>query len=646
MTLDARRLVTPDHLRRLAIKYVRQSTLKQVRENTESAYRQYGLQGSIEALGWAPSNILTIDADQGHSGAFTAGRDGFQFLMSEVAMGRVGLVAALEVSRLCRDNADWAQLVKVCALTGTLLMDEQAVYDPRDRNDRMMLGFKGYISENERMMIQDRLRGAILSQAKRGVFRTVLPVGYVYDGERRVVLDPDQQVRQAILHVFETFRRVGSSHGTAHALLEEGVKIPSRVISGPRKGEVAWVDPVHHRVLQFLHNPRYAGTYVYGRRLSRHNAKGTEHRVVQPRDKWVACIPGAHPGYIGWEEFERNQHLIHANHWKTSKVLGGAVREGLALLQGLAVCGVCGRRMTIGYQKLSIGRIVPSYRCQGEYNERGVPFCQVIRGDGVDRAVGELLVEMVTPAAVAVAMEVHRELQVREEMTRRMRRQAVDRARYEAELAHRRYLHVDPENRLVADTLEKTWNEKLQVLARAEADYQAAEERLRSGSVGTEHAELRALPNDFATLWKDPRTPFREKKRMARLIMEDVTLVKAEAVTIQVRFKGGAARELSVPRPPGPQERRTDPRVLEEVRRLATELSDAEIATRCREKGYVDYAGRPVSKWTVRSLRRVFGIKGRWILAHPNWIQEHPNLQRGHRNFNVAPQVAHAEGTS
>ncbi len=390
--------------------------------------------------------------------------------MSEVAIGRVGLVVALEVLRLCRDNADWAQPVKVCALTGTLLLDEHGVYDPRDRNDRMMLGFKGYISENERMMIQDRLRGAIIGQAKRRAFGTLLPVGLVYDGEHHVVLDPDQQLRQSIQHVFEAFRSVGSVHGAARALLEEGVKIPSKILSGPRKGEVVLVDPVQHRVFQFLHNPRYAGAYVYGRTIARRNIKGTEYRAIQPREKWISCIPGAHPGYISWEEFEKNQRLIRANHWGASKFSGSAVREGLALLQGMAVCGVCGRRTSIGYQKLSIGRIVPSYRCQGEYLERGAPFCQTIRGDEIDRAVGELLVEMVTPAAVAVAMEVHRELQFREEEARRMRRQAVDRARYEAELAHRQYLHVDPENRLVAGNLERTWNDRLQILARSEAD--------------------------------------------------------------------------------------------------------------------------------------------------------------------------------
>lgn len=613
MTADPRHYVTPEHLTRLAIKYVRQSTVRQVRQNTESAHRQYGLQTDLEALGWVRDNILTIDCDQGHSGASTAGRAGFQRLMSEVALARVGVVAALEVSRLSRDSADWAQLVKICALTGTLLMDEHGVYDPRDRNDRMMLGIKGHISENERMMIRDRNWGAILSRAKRGAFRCMLPIGFVYDAEGRVLLDPDQQVQQTIRHFFETFRRVGSAQATARAFREEGVKFPYCVHSGPRKNEIQWLELTFYRAIRTLHNPRYAGAYSYGRATARQRADGGYLRIPKPREQWISFLPNAHPGYISQEEFERNEALLRSNCPRQPHPSRGPAREGPALLQGLIVCGLCGRYMTINYQRPARG-LVPIYLCEADHIECGRPVCQRINGEVVDAVVGDLLVEVVTPAAVAAAIEVQHELQAREEAVNRLRRQSVDRARYETDMAHRRYLLVDPENRLVASTLEKVWNEKLQALARAEADYEVAEASAKSELTQEQQTALQALPKDLAALWRDPRTPCREKKRMARLIIEDVTLVSSPslpAMSVHVRLRGGVTRTLSVSRPLNQKERATSPEIARQIQQLASSHGDAQIAQVLNQRGLLTSTRRRFTLAAVRWIRAARGIPGR-----------------------------------
>lgn len=605
MTADPKHYVTSDHLQLLAMIYIRQSTIRQVRENTESAHRQYGLHAEIEALGWASGNIRTIDSDQGHSGASATGRGGFQQMMSEVAMGHVGLVASLEVSRLSRDNADWSQLVKVCALTGTLLMDENSIYDPRDRNDRLLLGIKGNISETERLMIRDRLLGAAISLAKRGAFRTRLPAGFIYGPEGNVLLDPDQQVQQTIRHFFETFRRVGSARATIQAFRQEGLLFPHRDFSGPHKTELRWVELSTRRTNQVLHNPRYAGAYTYGRYALRQKVDGRRYQVKRPREQWISCIRGAHEGYIDWEEFERNEALLRENNWQHATQPRGAAREGPALLQGLAICGACGHRMTQHYRMNSRG-IIPVYQCRGPLSERGEPECQTIFGDKVDEAVGNLLVEMITPAAVAAAMEVHQELQAREGEARRLRHQAVDRARYEVDVAHRRYLLVDPENRLVAATLERAWNERIQALAQAEADFDAAEAAAHSRMGHAEQAALQTLPRDFAALWRDPRTSHRDRKRMARLIIEDVTLLNRSPellVSVNVRFKGGMTRSLTVPRHANHKECVTTPEVIREVKNLAPYFRDEEIAQRLNQIGLISPSRMPFNRWIVRGVR-------------------------------------------
>jgi DNA invertase Pin-like site-specific DNA recombinase len=597
--------VTAAHLARIAYLYVRQSTLRQVLNNSESTARQYALRQRAVALGWPATQIVTIDCDQGHSGASAADREGFQRLVAEVGMGRAGIVLGLEVSRLARNNADWHRLLEICALSQTLILDEDGLYDPGEFNDRLLLGLKGTMSEAELHFIRARLRGGQLSKARRGELPVALPVGLVYDGAGKVVLDPDSGVQQAIRHLFAVFARTGSARAVVQAFAAEQLRFPVRIRTGPRKGELVWMPLRHWRVLRTLHNPRYAGAFVYGRRRELTTPNGTKGFQSLPREQWTALIPGAHPGYISWEEFEHNQQLLTANAAAhgTDRAAGPA-REGPALLQGLVVCGRCGRRMTIRYHTRR-GVEVPDYACLAEAIQAGGRTCQTIPGAGIDLAVGQLLLDTVTPLALEVALTVQAELEARADHADQLRRSQVERARHHTELARRRYLAVDPDNRLVADTLEADWNDALRALQTAQDDYQRATAAAQTMLTDQHKARIRALAADFPALWSDPATPQRERKRIARLLIDDVTLHKTDQIHLHVRFRGGTTTSLAIPIPPKAwQARQTHPDTLTQLDRLLDDHTDAETAMALNQASHRSGEGKPFTASIVLHLRR------------------------------------------
>ncbi len=609
MNPEASQKVRATHLARDAYLYIRQSTLRQVFENTESTHRQYALRDRAVALGWPRERVVVIDCDQGHSGASAADREGFQRLVAEVGVGRAGIVLGLEVSRLARSSSDWCRLLEICALTDTLILDEDGIYDPADFNDRLLLGPKGTMSEAELHVMRARLRGGVLSRARRGELKTPLPVGLVYGPDDRVLLDPDQQVQQAVRLLFCTYHQTGSAYATVKSFHQQCLQFPLRIRTGPRKGELAWGPLLHSRIRQVLKNPRYAGAFTYGRRQYRRSVDGGYRIERLPQDQWIALFPDAHPGYISWAEYQENQRWL----WESAQAHGAErrkspPREGPALLQGMVVCGLCGERMTVRYVT-SRGRLVPDYMCQRQGIQHGKPFCQQVPGAAVDAAVGELLVAAVTPMALEVSLAVQDELNERAEEVDRLRRQQVERARYEAELAQRRYMRVDPDHRLVASALEADWNEKLRAWRGAQEEYERQRQADRL-TIDQEHrAQVLALATDFPRLWRDPRTPDRERKRMARLILEDVTLHKGKQITAHVRFKGGAARTLVLPLPlPAWQLRQTDRQVVDEVDSLLDHHTDREIATILNQRGLRSGEGNDFHRLRVRDLRETYGL--------------------------------------
>ena len=613
MNAPAHQKVNAGHLRRDAYLYIRQSTVRQVFENTESTRRQYALRERAVALGWPFERVIVIDSDLGQSGASGADREGFQTLVGEVGTGKAGIVLGLEVSRLARNSSDWHRLLEICALTDTLILDEDGLYNPADFNDRLLLGLKGTMSEAELHVLRARLRGGILNAARRGALRMPLPVGLSYDQSGAVVLDPDAQVRRSIEHLFATFARTGSASATVKHFREQHLRFPRRPRSGPRKGELLWETLRHWRVLRVLHNPRYAGIYCFGRTQTRKLLGGRVETRKLPRDQWTARLPDAHPGYITAEQYEANLRQLRQNaQAHGAERRKSPPREGPALLQGLVICGKCGRRMTVRYHG-SGARQRPDYLCQREGIETGTAWCQIIAGARIDHAVGELLLHTVSPVSLEVALQVQAELDARIHEADALRQQQVERARYDADLARRRFMQVDPGNRLVADVLEAEWNEKLRGLQHAQEERERRRQEDHRQLGAAQRERVLALAADFPRLWNDPRTAHRERKRMVRLLIEDVTLTRSDDIAVGIRFRGGATQSLTLPLPRQAwQLRQTSPAVVAQIDALRDHHTDARIAAILNERGHVSGTGQPFHARIVYGLALSYSLKSRY----------------------------------
>jgi DNA invertase Pin-like site-specific DNA recombinase len=607
--------VTARHLQRQAMLYVRQSTLHQVVENTESTARQYALRNRALALGWDAARIVVIDQDLGQSGASAVDRAGFQRLVAEVGLGQVGLVMGLEVSRLARSSLDWHHLLEICALTGTLILDEDGLYDPATFNDRLLLGLKGTMSEAELHVLRARLRGGVLHKASRAALKLPLPVGLVYSDDDTVVLDPDAQVQHALRLLFATFQRTSSAWATVKYFRAQGLLFPRRVRTGPHAGTIHWMALGHNAVLKALRNPRYAGAFCYGRTHTTKHPDGSLHIQTLPQDQWLFLVQGAHIGYLSWEEYEANRQQLRANAQASGhERRHGPPREGPALLQGLLLCGRCGNRMTVRYHCRG-PRLLPEYLCQQEAIEAGRrPLCQQVLGDGLDAAIADLLLSRLTPLAVDTSLQVYDELHAQADAAQRLRAQQVERARYAAELAQRRFLRVDPDNRLVADVLEAQWNARLRELAQVQEEAARQQEAEHRRLSALERQAIAELVDDFPRVWRDARTSDRDRKRMVRLLLEDVTLRHDEQVmTAQVRFKGGATQTLTVPVSHG---RRYAPQLIALLDQLLDDDTDAEVAEHLNRLGWRTYEGQPFHATRVLSIRRSYQLKDHGTRLH------------------------------
>jgi len=616
--------VQPHHLERGAYLYIRQSSMRQVIENVESTKRQYALRNRAIALGWREDQIVVVDSDQGESGASAVWREGFQHLVADVSMGRAGIVMGLEVSRLARNNADWHRLLEICALTDTLILDEDGVYDPSFINDRLLLGLKGSFSEAELHVLKARLRGGILNKVRRGEYRCPLPTGFVYDEAGNVTLDPDAQIRDTINHFFETFVRVGSACQTVKVFRKEGLSFPSR-----RSGSsvTVFLPLTAWTAMRVLSNPRYAGVYVYGRSRYRRTVDGkTEIRRKHDSADWLACIPDAHPGYITWEQYQQNLKRLEDNGRGYELARGSPPREGSALLQGRAVCGRCGSHLHVTYRSAR-GKQEARYVCDRGHGDLGERDCQSIAGPPVDEAIGALIAERMTPAAVELALEIRQEIEARQQEADQLRYRAVERAQFEADLAQRRFMLVDPSNRLVADTLEAEWNNKLRALVQAREEREHARQQDQLLLDDAVRQRLVTMTTDFKKLWNDPTTPNRERKRLLAYIIEDATLIKlpAEGITrIHVRFKGGKTEMLTALNPKSAvQQITTPPMIVQLVDKLLDDHVYSEIADRLNEQGLRPGGsarpGRSKARFTalrVAYLVRQYALRSRYDRLH------------------------------
>jgi DNA invertase Pin-like site-specific DNA recombinase len=582
--------IRPDHLDRLAQVYVRQSTPIQVREHTASGARQYDLAGRARDLGWPPERIQVIDQDQGHSGASTAGRDGFQHLVAQVGLGRTGAVLSLEASRLARSCSDWYRLIEICAITNTLVIDEDGVYDPTQYSDRLLLGFLGTMSEAELHLLRSRLLGGKLKKASQGQLRFRLPTGLIYDPEGRIVFDSDEQVQQAIRLILDLFEQSASALAVVQHFADHHLQCPTRSWGGARDGQLIWRPLSHARVLDILHIPEYAGAYVHGRTKTRllcspdeePRIKGRTCRV-QPED-WPFLIPGHHPGYITWDQFQQNRRRLDENRTSPGEDHRGAPREGLALLQGIVRCGRCGRRMTVRYLK---NGSIPSYECNSVHSRYAGATCQSMRGDAIDAAVARAFLEAMRPAQLEVSMAAFDQIAAQARQLDRQWELTLERARYEAELARRRFVAVEPENRLVARTLEREWNERLAEIERLERDATLRPPLANRLVHPEERRRVLALAQDLSKVWHAPTTLQTDRKQLLGYLIKDVTLCRGDTtIRVAIRWQTEACTVLEVPRPRRTYEvRRTDPVVVARVRALAAEHTDRQIAALLDQEG-------------------------------------------------------------
>jgi DNA invertase Pin-like site-specific DNA recombinase len=609
--MSERGKIAEAHRRRRAVVYVRQSTLAQVERNVESTARQYALRERAVELGWPAESIVVVDEDLGRSGASSDGRFGFKELVAEVGLGHVGLILALETSRLARSSADWHQLLDLCALTGTLIADADGVYSPGEFNDRLLLGLKGTMSEAELHLIRARLDGGLRNKAARGELRLALPVGLDRDEDGRIVLCPDEQVRHAIEHVFILWRRLGSARQVVFELIAEGQQLPRRSV-GQRR--IRWARPSYGAVHDFLTNPAYAGAFVFGRkrREKRLDDQGRlrVHDVEVPMEQWSVCLPEHHPGYVSWPEYLQTRERLRANVRPRGEG-GGAAREGAALLQGLARCGRCGRRMQVSYA--GTNGTVRRYAClRGHVLHATDQTCQSLGGGRLDKAVAAAFLEAVTPAGVAATAGAVRELHDQHDERLAGQRLAVERAEFEADRARRQFDACEPEHRLVARTLERSLEDALAAVERERGKLSALEQARPAPLTDGERAALARLARDLPRLWNAPTTTDRDRKELLRTLVRDVIVTVQAAdkrADVEICWEGGARTELTVRlNARGPERRRLPEDTVELIRRLAEHHPDQQTAAILARNGHRTGTGLPFTAARVRSARQRAGI--------------------------------------
>lgn len=633
--------VQPWHWERLAVVYVRQSTVQQVRDHQESTRLQYGLKARAQALGWAAERVMVIDDDLGKSGASAEGRLGFQRLVLEVSLDHVGIILGVEMSRLARSNKDWHQLLELCALFGTLITDLDGVYDPAQYNDRLLLGLKGTMSEAELHILQQRMQQGRLSKARRGELISAVPTGYVKGSSGGVSFDPDEQVQQVVRLIFRKFEELGTLNAVLRYLVKHRIQIGIRVRQGLGKGELEWHRPTRMTLQNLLKHPLYAGAYTYGRRQvdPRRQQAGRPHtgRIVHNPAQWRVLLKDRFPAYISWEQYEHNLARLKANQARAAEV--GSVRQGAALLTGLVVCGKCGARMPVRYS----GRAaLPTYWCTRQMSDYGAEPCQQLAGPCLDRWVGQQVLAVLEPAALELSLEAAQHLERERTELEQVWRQRLERAAYEVERARRQYHLVEPENRLVARQLEREWEEKLLAQHQLQEDYERFSCTQPHVLSEAEREAIRQLAANIPALWHADTTTAADRKEIVRQVLERVVVdVQGESERVQVRLQwvGGVCTQGALIRPVARLEQLSYyPQLCQRVQALTKEgLSAQAIAQRLNAEGY-----RPPKRREHFGQSGVLGLLQRLGLNQHSWRpQPHEGLDKHEWGL---PQLAHTIG--
>jgi DNA invertase Pin-like site-specific DNA recombinase len=599
------------HTKKPACIYIRQSTMGQIRNHRESTERQYALRNKAQTLGWPQSRIRIMDNDLGQSGAQSATREDFKTLVADVSMRRVGAIFALEVSRLARSNTDWHRLLELCAMTDTLIIDEDGCYDPSDFNDQLLLGLKGTMSQAELHFIRARLQGGKLNKAKKGKLRFPLPIGYCHDDGGRIVVDSDREVRGAVAMVFQVFAETGSAYGVVKQFATQGIKFPKRAYGGAWNGKLIWGRLGHGRVLTILRNPSYAGAYVYGRYQQEKTVSPggifSTKTIKVPISDWRVMIQDHHEAYIGWDVFCRHQTMLEKNQTnEEATLIGGPAREGLALLHGLLICGKCGRRISVRYK--GNGGVYPTYECNWLRKEGvATASCLSVRCDILDTAASKRTLEVINPQQLEIAIKAVEQLEKRNESISNQWKMRIERAEYEASLAQRRYEEVDPSNRLVAATLENRWNEALLQLQQVKDNLSKAKRKDPAIVTPENRNQILALAKDLPRLWKSATTEAKDRKRILRLIIKDITVEKKQGqkeLTLHVRWHGGACEDIPIALPLSISDRlRYSEEIVEEIRHMARDMSNRDIACALNKKGRRSAMGKSFTPSMISWIR-------------------------------------------
>ncbi len=634
--------ITAAHRDRSGYVYVRQSSPHQVRQNLESQERQYELRELVVSMGWKPEDIVILDEDLGQSANGLKRRTGFSKLREEVSNGRVGLIMSIESSRLARNNREWYQLLDLCAVCETLVGEPGGVYDPGDYEDRLHLGLKGILSEAELHILKTRLTAGIRHKAEKGELALKPPTGLTFDESGNTVLDPDDRVQQTFRTLFEKFVDLGSAYKVFRWMVENGLQMPRRVGSG-LFSKVTWKPPTYQAVRDVFRNPRYAGTFAYGRTETFMRVEDGEPRRrsrLLPIEKWKVVIPGAHPGYIPWDQFLKNRQQMSQNRSRPSGTVGAPGR-GSALVQGLVRCGKCGSKMYVHYHTYRRnGRQYrfARYKCTRAGLEAAMKPCQSVSGNLLDRTVREAFLEALKPAQLDVSIEAVKRLEESAQAAERHWQLKLEQHRHKADRAERQHDQVEPENRLVARNLEQRWEQSLKELKRAEDDYARWKQQRQISWDPVQVGKLRALVKDTRTLWNAESTANEDRKELLRLLIDTVWVWGHGAerrIDVQILWKGGSRTDHQAAwSPPG-----TSPLKKEVVRRMR-ELSgegfvDSEIARRLNSEGHVRCDGQSFLPQNVTSMRKKYGIEKR----RPPYEADFYNAKQAARKLGVAPET-------